>query len=369
MEGTVGEKLFRKAAFDKVSSPEQLDLLMRVTSPATWLALSAAGIVLAAAVTWTVFGSIPDLVDGQGTLFRGERLLDVKAPMGGTIVSLDVKPGAAVEAGQVIGTIRYRQAGIEERYAAEATIEKNRAMLARKQTELGALEQQRAGQQYLVGKGILARNELLRSDREILSVQGEIDALERENRSLQARMDVRAELKAVESGRVVEVIKSPNDTVAENDPLLRIEPDVRPGHGFCGGDLHAIVYVSAATAARVRPGHPARVSPAGVKKEEYGFIPGRVEWIASRPASTDDMTEKLKNDQLVRAFMAAGPVFEARVCLDHEAGGAANRLRWSSSRGPQMAIDAGSTCAASVVVEERRPMTYVIPAIRRVAGL
>jgi HlyD family secretion protein len=365
----VGEKLFRKAAIDKVSSPEQLDLLMRVTSPATWLALSAAGVVLAAALAWTVFGSVPNLVDGQGMLFRGERLLDVKAPMGGTVVALDVRPGAAIRAGQLIGTIRHRQAGVEERYATEATIEKNLAMVAQKQIELDTLRQQRAGQKALVDRGIVARNELIRSDRELLSVQAEIDALERENRSLQARMDVRAEIKAVESGRVVEVIKSPNDTVNENDPLLRIEPEVRPGEGFCGGRLHALVYVPAAMAARVRPGHRVRVSPAGIKKEEYGFIPGRVEWIASRPASTDDMAEKLKNDQLVRTFMAGGPVFEARVCFERDEGDPANPFRWSSSRGPGMAIDAGGTCTASVVVEERRPVTYVIPAIRRAAGL
>ena len=34
----MSEGLFRKASIDKVSSPEQLDLLMRVTSPVGWLA-------------------------------------------------------------------------------------------------------------------------------------------------------------------------------------------------------------------------------------------------------------------------------------------------------------------------------------------
>ena len=36
----MSEGLFRKATIDKVSSPEQLDLMMRVTAPVGWLALA-----------------------------------------------------------------------------------------------------------------------------------------------------------------------------------------------------------------------------------------------------------------------------------------------------------------------------------------
>ena len=85
----------------------------------------------------------------------------------------------------------------------------------------------------------------------------------------------------------------------------------------------------------MRPGQQARVSLAGVKREEYGYIIGKVNWMSPYPASTADMTEKLKNDQLVRAFMAYGPVFEARVCLDRDPKNTANPFRWSSSRGPE----------------------------------
>ncbi|MEY4095680.1 MAG: hypothetical protein RLZZ53_2879, partial [Acidobacteriota bacterium] len=35
------EKIFRKVALDRLASPEQLDLLMEVTSPRSWIALVA----------------------------------------------------------------------------------------------------------------------------------------------------------------------------------------------------------------------------------------------------------------------------------------------------------------------------------------
>ena len=49
----MAEGLFRKATIDKVSSPEQLDLLMRVTSPVGWLALTAMAVMIGAVGVWS----------------------------------------------------------------------------------------------------------------------------------------------------------------------------------------------------------------------------------------------------------------------------------------------------------------------------
>jgi HlyD family secretion protein len=242
-------------------------------------------------------------------------------------------------------------------------------MARRKRGELATLQRSRAIQQDLVNQGLKAAKDLIALDREIIAVEGEIDAYEREARTLRAQMVATAEVKSNASGRVVEVVKSAGDKVVEDEPLFRLEPTRRTGEAqYCDGQVHAILYIPASQAGRVRPGQPARVSPADVKREEYGFIVGKVAWIASYPASTADMTAKLQNDQLVRAFMGYGPVFEARVCLERDPQNTANAFRWSSSRGPERAIDAGTPATASIVVEERRPYTYLIPAIKRSAG-
>ena len=166
----------------------------------------------------------------------------------------------------------------------------------------------------------------------------------------------------------MQMLKNVGDRVRENEPLLRIEPEAAEGgaEGFCGGNVHAILYVPTQLAAKVRAGDLARVSPSDIKREEYGYIVGRVEWIASYAASSDDMREKLKNDQLVQAFGGAGSGLRgARVSrarrLEHT-----QRLqvvlRAGARRRP---IEPGAPCDASLVVDERRPYTYVIPALRR----
>jgi HlyD family secretion protein len=407
----VAENLFRKAAIDKVSSPEQLDLLMRVTSPVGWVALVAVAVMLTAIGVWSVLGSIPDLVDGTGTLFRGERISDVKATMGGSVVKLDVRPGMMVTAGQTIATLRREVASAEQLAAAAekiqatteqmrassdqltanlVTIEKNRAMAGRLQAQLDTLQRQWQLQKQLVDQGIKAPRDLLNLERDMDGIRGQRESLLAEARQLEARSAATAaqarsgqaaiqstqaglrsttEVVSPESGRVVEVIKSAGDRVAEGESMIRIERAAVEPNQICGGDVHALVYVSANSAGKVKRGQFVRVSPSDVKKEEYGFIFGTVEWVASYAASTADMTEKLKNDQLVRQFMAAGPVFETRICLAKDANNKVNPFKWSSSQGPPRGTDAGTTCMASMVVDEKKPYTYVIPAVRRAVGL
>ena len=64
--------IFRKVALERLSSPEQLDQLMQVTSPRGWLALGAFGALLLTALGWSVLGSIPTDATGEGGSDDGE---------------------------------------------------------------------------------------------------------------------------------------------------------------------------------------------------------------------------------------------------------------------------------------------------------
>ena len=64
--------IFRKAALDRLSSPDQLDSLLSVTSPLSWLALLAALGLLALGVVWACLGTITTRVEGQGAVSIAE---------------------------------------------------------------------------------------------------------------------------------------------------------------------------------------------------------------------------------------------------------------------------------------------------------
>ena len=62
--------IFRKAALERLSSPEQLDKAITVSKPVSWIALLGLTVVVAAVVVWAVFGSLPDAVAAQGIAVR-----------------------------------------------------------------------------------------------------------------------------------------------------------------------------------------------------------------------------------------------------------------------------------------------------------
>jgi hypothetical protein len=99
---------------ERMGSPEQLDQLMVVTSPRAWIALSAAGLVLALVVLWSILGRIPTTVDGQGALVRIGGVVPVCARCAGRIISV-VPDGTTVREGEVVVRLTPQSGQITER--------------------------------------------------------------------------------------------------------------------------------------------------------------------------------------------------------------------------------------------------------------
>ena len=98
--------IFRQAALERLSSPEQLDQLMPIIALRGWIALfTVIGLVLLA-LAWSFFDTIPTQVTGRGILIRGGQLLPVVAPVGGQIEALFVQAGDLVQPGQIIASLQ-----------------------------------------------------------------------------------------------------------------------------------------------------------------------------------------------------------------------------------------------------------------------
>jgi hypothetical protein len=96
----MARQIFRKEALDRLSSPEQLDQLMQVTSPRGWIALAALGLLLLAGLLWGIFGTIPTTAEGEGLLLRGRGVRQVTAPRAGRVLDVPVKVGDLVPKGR-----------------------------------------------------------------------------------------------------------------------------------------------------------------------------------------------------------------------------------------------------------------------------
>ena len=84
--------LFRRKTLDKVSSPEQMNDYIRVTSPGVWLVLAAVIALLAGLIIWSALGRLETTVTAVA----------VAGPDGGPVCYIAEDDMDAVRAGQTV---------------------------------------------------------------------------------------------------------------------------------------------------------------------------------------------------------------------------------------------------------------------------
>ena len=89
--------VFRKTALERLSSPDQLDSMLKITSPMSWIGIGAAGVLAAAVITWSFVGKIPNMVTAPGVLVYSYNTNTLFCPAYGTVKDILVEPGDLVE--------------------------------------------------------------------------------------------------------------------------------------------------------------------------------------------------------------------------------------------------------------------------------
>ena len=71
----MARQVYRKSLLERISSPEQLDKMIVITSPSYWLAIVGGAVIVVVALLWSVFGSIPISMETTG-VFVSARMSD-----------------------------------------------------------------------------------------------------------------------------------------------------------------------------------------------------------------------------------------------------------------------------------------------------
>ena len=101
----MSRQIFRQTSLDHLSTPEQLDQVMRVTSPAAWLTLTTVFVLVVGSVIWSFIGTVPVKVTGRGILLSADGVLDVVSSSQGRVTRFLVRPGEWVEMGNVVAHV------------------------------------------------------------------------------------------------------------------------------------------------------------------------------------------------------------------------------------------------------------------------
>jgi HlyD family secretion protein len=404
--------LFRKAALDKLASPERLDVLMQVTSPMGWLALTTVGGILIGVIVWSILGSIPERIDGQGVLLRGGANKEVRSTGSGTLATFDLKEGQMISVGQVLGTIsaagnneevnvaRTKVQQLEEQRrandrdaelnvaAAEVQIARLRGDLELRRLDLQRAQAEVARLEPLFAAGAItaqrmegARGQVTNAQSQITNLNGQIAA--EQNRARAARSGgagletqigiARAELQRVlarvgaqesltssVAGRVIEIRKNVGDTVAQNDVVATLEDAT--------ATVQVIAFVNADVGKRIKVGMPTEVSPTEVKREEYGFMLASVSERGDFAASDAYVMSRMRNEAITKKLTGQGTVVEVRAELKPKSA-TPSGFEWSTSEGPPFKIGGGTLVSINIVVQRKAPITMVMPFLRKTFGV
>ncbi len=95
-------QLYRKSALEKISSPEQLDKALTVTSTMSWIALAAITLILVVTIIWSIVGTIPVTVTTNGIVASPVSTNAVYTPESCTVNSVLVYAGSELRIGDPV---------------------------------------------------------------------------------------------------------------------------------------------------------------------------------------------------------------------------------------------------------------------------
>ncbi len=411
------QKLFRKVALARLSSPDRMDALLGIGRPLTALAWAGAVIAVATFVLWGFQGRVEQKVGGRCILISPSGIAEVTAGASGVVGNIKVKLGDRIAANQEVGRIvradlddqirqaRARLSELEHRQAEIGNLSARAAgqgqaarsseqRLNAAQTKLAdeksqAIDARVATERALVEQGLITRRALLdteetraaavlereqladraaqsrlgfaeqdrQRDREKVAIDFQVSET---RRSLEASLDIVRQSAPIVSpfaGRVVEVKIENGVAVGYGAPILLIERI-----DAVQGDIEAAIYIPGGEGKLVASGMAVELVPDYVKRQEFGFLRARVEGVSEYPISSPGMRLLVQNDNLVRELSGARAALFARARLDRKPGG---QFVWSAAASAPPEVRTGALCRAEVTVGERPPFALLISLVKQ----
>jgi HlyD family secretion protein len=422
---------------------EQLDTLVRVTTVHAWVSLATLFAVCAGAILFSVFYWVPKKVAGEGILLiNKDRLSQVRSLGSGRLVKLDVGLGDPVKDGQQIGEISQadiKDAIRETRARLDQLIDENGRLTEfedkeRATQELAVARLEEAIQRTVsnsreglkVADRIVNGSERLRlisqlSNLDYLkdlqqkyAIQNDLNGglsklaelqltwLTANNQRRRARLQRQIEISKVEmrlqldrgkldrtsrivchaNGTVTQVLTATDEFVSEGAPVVLLSSPRQggPGTDDAGKAYDSVVFVPAGEGKKIDVDNFVEIMPATVKREEHGYIHGRVVAVSELPATRRAMDAALQHPDLVEAFTkkyAPGVLLRIHIKLDERPTGVVvdgsgrgpddpgNPFVWSNSSGSKQRLKTGTMCEAAIIVKQQRLISLVLPWLRK----
>jgi len=412
-------KVFRKVSLERMSSPEQLDQMMQVTTPKGWVVLLALIILVVFAIFWGIFGSISTKVTGMGILIKRGGVFSVGTDSLGQVLELKVAVGETVHKGDIVALVdqpdlsdelvsakvELQELNAQEKLltdynsegqklnASSSVDEKDNLEFSIKADEdkLKWLKVRSESRTELLKEGLVTKQDLIdikeqinstelsidksrndlqklsvkrlddkhQKEEDLLDIQQQIETQNQKIFLLEKKLDRNTNITSPYTGIVLEIMADVGEVTEQTKSILSLELT-----GKSYKHLESVIYVAAANGKKVKTGMEVQVSPTTVKAEEYGFIKGKVSSVSEFPSTEEGMMRVLQNRNLVTMLSGNNAPIEifAELLTNEKT---VSGYEWSSPKGPPLTIHGGTICTTSITVKKQPPISLVIPLLRK----
>jgi len=411
-------QIFSKEALEAASNPDELDHTLQIVRSKLWIPIFGICVVALVGLTWSIFGRMPVSVTGFGVLINPGNVKVVQSQAPGLVEKVLVKPGDEVNEGDIVAILQ--QPALEqslqqakENYdeinrinsdALEASKKQFAAQLAsiNRQKELLAEGKELSGN---VNRSLEKRNEvllqlakdnlvnsemLLQSESSLVesktkmasydaqiqelelsleqakqkniqtefTLKNQIDESRRAVEKLELQLENNRHIRSKAGGGVMQLMVSVGTAVGFGTPILSVAADESTQ------SMKNLCYFSVKDGKKIRPGMRIQVTPSTVKRERYGSIVGKVASVSSFPVSREAAVNIVGSKELAFALTGQGAMIEVETELKPASSSESiSGYEWTS-RNPPVAVSQGTTTVNRVKVDDRAPITYVLPLLR-----
>jgi HlyD family secretion protein len=192
----------------------------------------------------------------------------------------------------------------------------------------------------------------------------EIQEVQREIARLELQLGDSSQIISQHSGRILEVTVTSGQVVNAGTRLGTIEAE----DSF--NKLVGVTYFPVGDGKKIQPGMTIQITPQIVKRQRFGGIMGKVSKVSQFPITKEAAASEVGNADVVESLVSQRQEGLMQVFADLELDATTpSGYKWSSSIGPQTKISPGTTTIVRVKVEERAPITFVLPILREYSGI
>ena len=375
--------IFRKKALDALSTPEQLDQPLQLLRPGYWALLIALLGFGGYMLFWSVLGRLPVRIKGKGVLTTPNTMHLIQAETSGRVRRMSGELGMCFQKGDTLALIEPVRLQLEKKKAEDELsllidddnseeVYSNKRLLL-KRTELDRVDSLRAN-------GAISADDFSRRYQDLRALESQLHAEDnRRDQSIHqqklALENIREEInqtafvKATDDGCLIGRHVQSGQMVQAGTTLFEL--DTRNSAEI----ITSYAFFPAKDGKRLKIGQRVRVTPTTTKPQRHGGIQGIITSISPLPVSYDSLKLRLGDEATVKNVShqqssegSSSPLIEVTTSLKKD-NSTISGYDWGGGNGPDLQLTPGTTTNVSVIVEERPPISYVIPILRDLSGI